>query len=267
MLEQLVEILDAGREHVPEAVHEGLEVRVCAVGSVLQHLVQRLDHLPDLGEVLGGHPLDRLLHALEHLVEHLLLQLLHQLVELLLRLRHHELVVLERLDPAAEVVGHPVQLFTALLGQLLDQLPLGPVRALGLLDTLLDPLTLGVDDLLELLLQVVHHAVEVVPRKLLLPEVLELPGELVQPWHLLRAPAVEPLQGAVQVAMRHQVVGDRLQDGVGVQREGLLRPVPLRVAVLHSLLGVSEITPCRQALCRGPSRPTRPASGGLPACR
>ena len=115
----------------------------------------------------------------------------------------------------------------------------------GLADLVVEGLALLVDDVAQLLRDVVVDATEVV----LLEQVGAAPAQLL---HQL-AQALQPLavaiteaalhhaaQGVVEVAVVQQVVGDLLQDAVGVQLEADLRPVPAGV---------------REPACHGPRVP------------
>ena len=160
----------------------------------------------------------------------LLLEHLHQLLELLARLGVHKVVVLEALDRAAEIFRQLVELVLLLsrhpLEHLLELLGVGILAAGDLLaalfETPLDALPLGFEDVLQLLLEVlddVRHAVAVELLFALLAEPLE---QIAQAGHLvafavLGTPAQHPLQGALQVAVGHQVVGHRRQQIVGVE--------------------------------------------------
>ena len=232
VLEQLVEAVDAGREHVAELLHEAVEVGRPAFHAVLEHLVQRAHHVAHARQVLALHLLDRALHALEHLVDHLLLQLLHQRLELLPSLVVDELVVAQRLHPSAEVVGHAVELVGALLGDALHELPRLGRR--GLVLAPLDALALRVDDVLHVLAQLVDRGVQVVAAELALALLTQLLEELLQALHVGRAPSQQPLQRRVEVAVVHQVVGQRVQQVPGVEIVHALRAVPARVPKLHA---------------------------------
>ncbi len=232
MLEQLVEAVDAGREHVPELLHEAVEVRCPAFHAVLEHLVQRAHHVANARQVLALHLLDRALQALEHLVEHLLLQPLHQRVELLTRLVVDELVVAQRLHASAELVRHAVELVVALLGDALHEL--ARLGRRGLVLPSLDALALGVDDVLHLLAQLVDGGVEVVAAELALARLTQLLEELLQALHVGRSPSEQALQRGVEVAVVHQVVGQRVQQVPGVQIVHALGAVPARVPKLHA---------------------------------
>ncbi len=232
MLEQLVEAVDAGREHVAELLHEAVEVRRPAFHAVLEHLVQRAHHLAHARQVLALHLLDRALQALEHLVEHLLLQALHQRLELLTGLVVDELVVAQRLHATAEVFRHAVELVVALAGDAVYELARLRRRGLGL--TPLDALALGIDDLLHLLAQLIDRGVEVVAAELALARLTQLLEELLQALHVRRAPSQQALQRRVEVAVVHQVVGQRVQQVPGVDIVHALGAVPARVPKLHA---------------------------------
>ena len=159
MLEQLVQAVDARREHVAETLHEPVEVGRAAFHALLEHLVQLAHHVSNSREVLSLHLLKRAFDALEHLVQDLFLKLLHQLFEFLPRRVVDELVVAQSLDPPAEVVREAVELVVALSRYAVEQL-----ARLGrrVLQPLLDPGPLGVDHVLHLLPELFHSRVEVV---------------------------------------------------------------------------------------------------------
>ena len=89
----------------------------------------------------------------------MLLQLLHKLLELLARLVVDELVIAQRLDSPARVVGQPVELVVALPRDAVEQLARLRRR---FLESALDPAPLGVDHVLDLLAQLLDRRVEVV---------------------------------------------------------------------------------------------------------
>ena len=181
VLSELIERLDARREELAPLPHEVRDVGVLAVERPLGQLVEVPDHLLDPPEVLLGHVLDALLDPLEVVLQHLLLQLVEQLVELAPRLRVHEVVVAELLHAPARIrrervelteaaVGHPAEQFPHLRGhfalaalwralhrRLCAGLPcLVAIRG-QLVEPALDAGALGVDDIVEPLLDIVHH--------------------------------------------------------------------------------------------------------------
>ena len=232
MLQQLVEAVDAGREHVAELLHESVEVRRPAFHAVLEHLVQRAHHVPSARQVLALHLLDRALEALEHLVEHLLLEPLHQRVELLARLVIDELVVAERLHASAQLVGHAVELVVALLRDALHEL--ARLGRRGLVLPPLDARALGVDHVLHFLAQLIDRGVEVVAAELALARLTQLLEELLQALHVGRTPSQQPLQRRIEVAVVHEVVGQRVQQVARVEIVHALAAVPARVPKLHA---------------------------------
>ena len=232
VLEQLVEAVDPGRKHVAEFLHEAVEVGRAALHPVLEHLVQGAHHLAHSRQVLALHLLDAALEALEHLVEHLLLQLLHELLELLPCGVVDELVVAQGLDPAAEVLRHPVELVLPLPGDALHQLL--RLRRRGLVLPALDARPLRVDDVLHVLAHLLDRGIEVVAAELALAGLTQLLEELLQAGHVRRAPAQQALQRGVEVAVVHQVVRERVEDVAGVEVVDALGAVPARVAELHA---------------------------------
>ena len=149
LLEQLVEALDAGEVLTPLLL-ERVEVGLVALGALPQHLVEVAHHLAHALEVVGRQVLERLLHALHERLDHLLLQRLHQLVELALRLGVGERVVLELLDPPGGIRRELIEALELLL-------PLGARRHVAL-----DARALGLEDVVELLLDVLERRAQVV---------------------------------------------------------------------------------------------------------
>ena len=129
----------------------------------------------------------RLLHALHERLQHLLAERLQQLLELRLRLGVHEVVVLQlRIRPAGSG-GQLVELRLALRGHLLELAP-GVLGDLALLRALARvgrgarsmPCALGLQDLVELLLDVLQARAEVVALELLLPLLAQLLEEVLE---------------------------------------------------------------------------------------
>ena len=254
MLEQLVEAVDARREHVAELLHEAVEVRRAALHALLEHLVELAHHVADSRKVLALHLLQRSLDPLEHLVQDLLLQLLHQLFELLARGVVDELVVAQAFDTPAQVIGQPVELLLAL--------PRDPVEQLfrlrrGFVEATLDAPALGVDHVLHLLSQLLDGRVEVVATQLALTRLAELFQELLETGHVRRAPPQEPLQGGVQVAVVHQVVGQSVEDVARIEIVEFLGSVPPRVAELHPITLAGRQPPRARSMARAARSATR----------
>ncbi len=176
VLDQLVDIGDAGREVAAVLRHEGVEVvgHVGARGVLLQHRVEVAHHLPDTVEVLGGDALDALLEPGEVGLEHLLTQLVGELVERVARLVVHELVVAQAADAARRrwAAARPAG---SRAGERCGASPARPCApapdrgpgarresaARPRVSAALDPGTLGRDDLVEASLDVTEHRVEV----------------------------------------------------------------------------------------------------------
>ncbi len=108
--------------------------------------------------------------------------------------------------------------------------------AASLLQPALDALALKLLDVRQLLLDVVHHARHVVALHALLPLLAHAPQQILQT-HVPLAVAVHEaalhhaLQRAAQVAVLQEVVGERVQDLLGVQVIQPLRAIPARIAV------------------------------------
>ena len=243
LLEELIQVLHA-REVLAPLVLEGLKVRLIAFGPVAEHAVQVLDHLAHALHVLRGHVRERVLHALHEGLEHLLAERLEQLLEHAPGLGVHELVVLERLDAPGGIGRELVELGLALGGHLgeLAAAVLGDLAALralpGIGAPLLDPRALGLQDLVDLLLDVVEGRAEVVALELLLAPLAELLEQVLKTGHPplrhLRPALEEPLERLLDVAVGHEVVGHRLEQVVGVEVPDVLRAVPARVADSHA---------------------------------
>ena len=86
-LEQLVEGLRVLREEVAEALHELLEVGLLAALALLEHLVERGQHVLHARHVLGRHVLHRPGHLVDVALHQLLAELVEQLLEPLAGLR------------------------------------------------------------------------------------------------------------------------------------------------------------------------------------
>ncbi len=135
-----------------------------------------------------------LLHVGEERLQHLLLQALHQLPEHAVRVGIHELVVLQALDAPGGGLRHLVERLPVLGGRLLHALAerLGSFALLGALLGVahppLDALALGLQDVVELLLDVVEHRGEIVAVELL----LALPAQAVE--QILKPGQVGPVR-------------------------------------------------------------------------
>ncbi len=203
LVEQLVEALDA-REVLPPLLLEGVEVGLVALRALAHHAVDVAEHLAHPLHVVGAHAVERLLHPLHERLHHLLLQRLHQLLELPLRVLVREVVVLELLD-AAGGLGR----------ELVEGVEL-PGALARLLHLALDPGALGLEDLVELLLDVVQRRAEVVAIELLLSPLPEPVQQVLEPGHplalrVLGAALEHPPERAPQVAVRHEVVGQAMR--------------------------------------------------------
>ena len=104
----------------------------------------------------------------------------------------------------------------------------------------LDALALGLQHVVELLLDVLQRGAEVVALELLLPLLAELLEQVLQAGHLRPSRVCAPCwksrcSALPQVAVRQEVVGHGLQQVVGVQIGDVLRAVPARVAEEHGI--------------------------------
>ena len=108
-----------------------------------------------------------MLHALELLLHDLLAQLLHQLLEHLPRVGVHEVVVLQTLDLAGDILWQLIELLLVLARHALHRLLelLGDLALLRLVapvvDFVVDAFAFGVLDLLQLFADVLECVVEV----------------------------------------------------------------------------------------------------------
>jgi hypothetical protein len=111
-VDQLGQVGRVLREELPVLGHEPVELLlgVLTAGVGLEHVVQRGDHLPDPGHVLGAGAAQRVPHPAELAVQHLPPQ---QVLDLLVRLPglvRAPLVVRQLADGAGRVVRQRVQL-------------------------------------------------------------------------------------------------------------------------------------------------------------
>ena len=245
LLKRLDQFVQACRrvvaEHIAVLLHEPLEVRILAHRAVVQHLVQRLDHLLHPLHVFRRHILNRVLHALEEVLHHLLAERVHKLLELLARLRVHEIVVRKLPHLSSRALRQrvqPVRILTRLLFQHVHS-RLQRIRQIARLFQLLprvgqpalDAGTLRVYHILEPLRYVVHHRFEVVLLKFLLLEPLQPLPKLAQSCDALpllagHSAAHQIPHRAVHVPVLHDVIRQRVQNVVLVEVERVLRPVP-----------------------------------------
>ncbi|NBX58711.1 MAG: metal-independent alpha-mannosidase, partial [Gammaproteobacteria bacterium] len=86
VLQQLLERLRILGEEVAVLLHELLEARIFAARVLVDHLVERGEHLLHALHVLRRHVLHGRRHLIDHLLGQLLAQLVHQLLETLLGL-------------------------------------------------------------------------------------------------------------------------------------------------------------------------------------
>ena len=208
---------------------ERFEVRFSALHALLQRAVEVADHLPRALELLGREVPERIAHVLEVRAEHLLLQVLQQLLVLLGRLLLDELVVLERAHRAAEVVGERVELRESLLRDLLHALAELLVRRLCVAPPL-EALALEALHLLELLLELVEHLGEIVTFGPLLLGGTQPLEQVLHALHATRhAPSGQSCECVLEVASSEQLVGDRAEELVRLERVEALRSIPARV--------------------------------------
>ena len=223
-------------------------------------------------------------------MQHLLLQLVEQLVELAPRLRVHEVVVAELLHTPARIrrervelteaaVGHPAEQFLHLRGhfalaalwralhrRLCAGLP-GLVAIRGqLVEPALDAGALGVDDVVEPLLDIVHHRGEVVAVQAALPLLLEAVHQLAHPHH--PAP-VRELRPALHQTPHRRAKAVSIQYLVRQTIDELLRgellllaAVPTRVAVQRHSASKPATAGCGKGTLIAASRQCRRQRAG-----
>ena len=247
LVEELVEALDA-REHLAPAVHEALDVGLAARGLLSEEPVEVAHHVPETVRPLGAETLEALLELAEQALRHLLAEPEHQLLELAPGLGIDELVVLEPAHGAAQVLRQGIQRRAALVRDALELLAVRLGRGVAALGGLprgvhpaVDPLTLGVEDVLERPPEVAEDVAEVVPveqRPALAAQPLE---EVAEARHLIaraRAEALpeEPLERAARIAVGDEVVFHRGQEVVRVEVRKGLGAVPAGVPAPHAVL-------------------------------
>ena len=209
---------------------------VLALLALLEHLVERRHHVLHARHVLRRHVLHRTAHLLEQLLRQLLAQLVDQLLEPVLRLGRLEVVLLQLAHLAGQVVGQQVEAQVALRrrvpGRLGSPLVAGALgQPLGFATGVVDGVALLVDDVVELVGDLVVDAAEVEAVEPLLALPAQLLEQLAQALHALAVAVAQallhhPAQRGVDVAVVQQVVGELLEERVGVELEALLRPVP-----------------------------------------
>ena len=238
LLEQLVEILGVLGEEVAVLLHELFEARILAPFAPLQHLVEPGEHVLHALHVGRRHVLHGAAHLVDHLLHQLLAEPVHQLLEALAGLRRLEVVRLELAHLAGEVVGHQVEPHVALGGGVTSVLLATRIAALLCgSQGVVDGVALLVDDVVELTGDLVVHAAEVVavePVLTLTPELLE---QLTDPGQLLAVAVAHalvhhPPQCGIDVAVVQQLVGQLVEERVGVEVESTLRAIPPRVGEL-----------------------------------
>ena len=185
-------------------------------------------------------------HGTRHLLEvrlgQLLAQLVEQLLEALTSLGRGEVVLLQVADLPARS-GESMsscRLRSATTWSVISWRRWSPdSRASS--GQLVEATALELDDLTERLGDVLVDPAQVVAVELLAATLPQAVEEVAEPEHLLAVAIAEALlhetaQRGVDVAVVEQVVGDLLQDGVGIEIEPDLGAVPTRVAEprLHS---------------------------------
>ena len=198
---------------------------------------------------------------LEESVEHRLAQHLQKLLELVLRLRVHELVVLERLHLPAHVRRQRLQVLLLALDDVLQhlrELALGltvarrrfRAVALGgrtfaqslarLLQATSQRALLHAQDLVQPLPDVLDDGSEVVAVEHLATPLTQPSQQLLEAGEtlsllVLQAALEQVAQRLLEIAEVHEVVGDRVEQVIRVERWDFLRSVPAGVAVFAHL--------------------------------
>ena len=101
-------------EEVAEALHEALEVGLLAALPLVDHLVERRQHVLHPGDLLRAGVRDRPRHRLELAVQQLLAKVVHQLLEPAGGIGGDEVVLLQGPDLAGEVGRQQVELHATL---------------------------------------------------------------------------------------------------------------------------------------------------------
>ena len=230
-------------KNAPVLGQELRRVRVAATDPLADQLVEVAHHLAVGGEVLRAHRPDRLGHPLDELIEDLALEPLDELIEALARVRLEEVVVLQAADPLPDVRGEAVELVEPFGRRRRGASTAGrrASRRRRVRDASSSrrstPGPLLGDDLVELAPDVAEHVVELVALEHLLAPALEPIDQVAQAGHVAARrvagpPAAlhQPAERLGEVALGHDVVGERAQDLVGVEVGDLLAAVPGRVA-------------------------------------
>ena len=177
-------------------------------------------------------------HLVDHLLHELFAQPVHQLLEALPGLRRLEVVGLQLAYLAGQVGGHQVEAQVALGCCSRERSRARSVAALFCRSQrVVDGVALLVDDVVELAGDLVVHPAEVVTVETLLALAAELVEQLADPCQLLAVAVAHalvhhPSQGGVDVAVVQQLVGELVEERVGVEVEPALRAVPPRVGEL-----------------------------------
>ena len=133
--------------------------------------------------------------------------------------------------PADRTAGRPFPLLACLL------LAVRCLLIHRVIEALLDAGALLIDDVVQLLLDVFEDGAHVVAGEFLLAHLLEALHHVAHAGHAaiaeVRAALHDPLQCAAQIAVLDHVVGDRLQEIVGIERVDVLRAVPVAIANNH----------------------------------
>ena len=232
LLEQLVESLGVLREEVAEFLHELLELGILAALALFEHLVEAGHHVFDVLQVFGGHALHGTGHLIDHLLRQLLTDLVEQLLESLRGLGRLEVVCLQLADLSGEIVGQHVEAEVAVGGGVARRLRSPFVAAaLGGLCRVVDRMALFVDDVVELVGDLAVHPAEVELVEAILTLLAQLVHQLAQALQALAVAIAHallhhPPQGAVDIAVVQQIVGELVEQPVGIELEAALRAVP-----------------------------------------
>ena len=232
VLEQLFDRLRILGEEVAVLLHEVLEPGIFTALMLVDHLVERRQHLFHALHVFGRHVLHGRRHLVDHLLGQLLAQLLHQLLEPLLRLTRLEVVGLQLAHLAGQIVGQHVEAELAVHGLVLRVLLAPRVATLLRVENrLVDRVAFFVDDVVQLVGDLLVHAAEVAALEQLLAPLAQALAHLLQPHHALAVgvggPAVhEAPQSTTHVAVGQEVVGHLVEQAGRVEIEASLSSVP-----------------------------------------
>ena len=256
LVDDVVESVRAGEE--PPMLRQKLAcIRVAAADPFAYQFVEVADHLTVGGEVFGAHRTDRVGHPGHELVQDLPLQALHDVIEPFAGVRLEEVVLLQTADALPDVGWQTVELIQPPRGCVPEHRPQlgilrgGPRRRLGiggrlgcrrggLVETTLHTRPLLRHDLVDLASDVTEHVAQPVAVKQFLSLAFQACEEVPKAGHVATggvaaAPAAvdQPADRFREVALGHDVVGQRGEDLVRVEVGDVLAAVPARIPRVH----------------------------------